>query len=184
MTSYRIALILTTLLAFGLRFYNLDYHSLWFDEALSVHWARQSVPRILEVGFTLVEDRLPPLYYLMLKGWTLGAGFSEVGVRSLTVFIGTLQIPAVAAISSKLFNRQVATLAALLTALNPFLIWYAQEARMYAPAALFSTLSVWAFLKMVESDPHPSPLPEGEGATILRIALPSQRGGLRGGGGG
>lgn len=134
------------LIALALRFYQLTYHSFWFDEAISVHWAKQTVPRILEVGFTQVEDRLPPLYYLMLKGWTTLFGLSEVGVRSLSVVFGTLLIPVVASVAAALFNRRVALGAAMLVALNPFLIWYAQEARMYAPAVFFSTLTVWAFV--------------------------------------
>lgn len=150
MKKYSTLLLIITLIALALRLYNLTYHSLWFDEAISVHWARQSVPRILEVGFTLVEDRLPPLYYLLLKGWTSLTGFSETGVRSLSVFSGLLLIPVVASITRTLFNRRVAIMTALLVALNPFLLWYSQEARMYAQAALFGTLTVWFFLRMGE----------------------------------
>ncbi|MBE7550206.1 MAG: glycosyltransferase family 39 protein [Anaerolineales bacterium] len=151
MNKYHLSLLAIILIALALRLYNLTYHSLWFDEAISVHWARQSVPRILEVGFTLVEDRLPPLYYLLLKGWTALAGFSEMGVRSLSAFLGTLLVPVIATIAAALFNRRVALVTALLVALNPFLIWYAQEARMYAPAVLFSALTVWSCLRMCES---------------------------------
>ncbi len=151
-SRYHLALLAVTLLALGLRLYNLAYHSLWFDEAMSVHWARQSVPRILEVGFTLQEDRLPPLYYLLLKGWTALFGLEEAGVRSLSVLFGVLLIPPVADIGSRLYNRRVGLAAALLVALNPFLIWYAQEARMYAPAVFFGTLSVWACLRWLRTN--------------------------------
>ncbi len=150
MNKYRFWLLLFILIALALRLYNLTYHSFWFDEAISVHWARQTVPRILEVGFTLVEDRLPPLYYLMLKGWAALFGFSEVSVRGLSVVFGVLLVPVVANIAATLFNRRVALSTALLVAFNPFLVWYAQEARMYAPAVFFSTLAVWAFLGICE----------------------------------
>ncbi len=148
---HTIIFICIILLAFGLRLFNLTYHSLWFDEAVSVYWARQSVPRILEVGFTLLEDRLPPLYYLTLKGWTGLTGFSETGVRSLSVMFGVLLVPVVANIAVILFTRRVALFTALLVSLNPFLIWYSQEARMYAPAVLFGALAIWAFLKFIQS---------------------------------
>ncbi|MBN1994757.1 MAG: glycosyltransferase family 39 protein [Anaerolineae bacterium] len=143
-------LLIIILIAFALRLHNLTYHSLWFDEAISIHWARQTVPRILEVGFTLVEDRLPPLYYLTLKGWGGLFGFSETSVRSLSVIWGVLLIPVVTGIATLLFNRRVAVFAALLVALNPFLIWYSQEARMYAPAVFFSTLTVWTWLWFIK----------------------------------
>ena len=151
MKKYRLWLLAVIGIAFALRLYNLTYHSLWFDEAMSVHWARQSVPRILEVSLTLIEDRLPPLYYLALKGWTTLVGFSETGVRSLSVLMGLLLVPIMARLAADLFNRRVAGLTALLVALNPFLIWYSQEARMYAQAVLFSALTVWSFLRLSES---------------------------------
>jgi len=140
-----------TLLAFAVRLYNLTYHSLWFDEAMSVHWARSSVPRILEVSMNLVEDRLPPLYYLSLHYWRTLAGDGEVAVRLPSVVLGTLLIPIVYRLSVDVYGgpygRRVAVLAATLTALNPFLIWYSQEARMYAQAALLGTLGTWFFLR-------------------------------------
>jgi uncharacterized membrane protein len=149
--SYRFWLIVIILGALVLRLYNLTYHSLWFDEAISIHWAKQSIPRILEVGFTLAEDRLPPLYYLMLKGWTTLFGFGEASVRSLSILFGMLLVPVMASIAALLFTRRVALLTAALIALNPFLIWYSQEARMYAPAVFFGVWASWAFLKMVQA---------------------------------
>jgi len=140
-----------TLLGFGVRLYKLTYHSLWFDEAMSVHWARSSVPRILEVGFNLVEDRLPPLYYLSLHYWRLAAGDGEVAVRLPSVLLGSLLIPLVYRLTvdllDGLYGRRVAALAAALTALNPFLVWYSQEARMYAQAVLLGSLGTWFFLQ-------------------------------------
>ena len=148
--QYRIWLIAIILIAFAVRLYNLTYHSLWFDEAVSVYWARQSIPRILEVGFTLVEDRLPPLYYLLLKGWTSLFGFSEWSVRGLPVLFGVLLVPVVASIAALLFNRRVAVMTAILVTCNPFLIWYSQETRMYAPAVFFGALAILAFLKVIQ----------------------------------
>jgi mannosyltransferase len=135
------------LLALAVRLHNLTYHSLWFDEAMSVHWARSSLPRILEVSMNLVEDRLPPLYYLFLHYWRLLVGDGEVAVRLPSVLLGTLLIPLVYRLATDLFDARVGSLAAALTALNPFLVWYSQEARMYALAVLLATLGTWFFLR-------------------------------------
>ncbi len=143
------ALVLT-LLALAVRLYNLSYHSLWFDEAMSVHWARSDVSRILEVSMNLVEDRLPPLYYLLLHYWRLLVGDGELAVRFPSVLLGTLLVPIVYRLGLDLFrSRRVAVLAAGLAAFNPFLVWYSQEARMYALAAALSALGTWFFLKGV-----------------------------------
>ncbi|GAB4428512.1 MAG: hypothetical protein Kow0031_08770 [Anaerolineae bacterium] len=144
MTKFRLLLIAILLAAFAVRLHNLTTHSLWFDEAVSVHWARQSIPRILEVGFTLEEDRLPPLYYLTLKGWAQLAGFGEFAVRALSVLYGVLLVAVLAALGRLLFNRRVGAMVAALATINPFLVWYSQEARMYAPAAFWSALAVLA----------------------------------------
>ncbi len=144
-------IIAVILIAFTLRLLNLTYHSFWFDEAVSVYWARQSIPRILEVGFLLVEDRLPPLYYLTLKGWGGLAGLSEFAIRLLSVFYGVLLVPVIFSIAALLFKRRVGMMAAALVAVNPFLVWYSQEARMYAPAVFFGMLAVWAFLRICKS---------------------------------
>jgi 4-amino-4-deoxy-L-arabinose transferase-like glycosyltransferase len=164
--SYRPWLLAIILIALAVRLHHLTYHSLWFDEAISVHWAKQPVPKILEVGFTLVEDRLPPLYYVLLKGWIALLGLSETSVRSLSVLMGTLLVPVVARLAADLFNRRVALSAAGLVALNPFLVWYSQEARMYAQAVLFGVLAVWAGVRM---SVLLAPLPPGRG-TLLPVA--------------
>lgn len=151
MTGYRWLAVGILLVAWAVRLHNINYHSLWFDEAISVHWAKQSVPRILEVGFTLDEDRLPPLYYLLLKGWTAWVGFSETGLRLLSVVVGVLLIPLVAQIARLLFNHPIGIIAAALVALNPFLIWYAQEVRMYTQAVTCGTLAILACLLALRS---------------------------------
>jgi uncharacterized membrane protein len=173
-TKFQLSLLVIILLAWALRLHNLTYHSLWFDEAISVYWTKQTTPRILEVGFSLVEDRLPPLYYLMLKSWTSLVGFSETGIRSLSVLFGVLLVPITADIAGLLLHRRIVLVVALLTALNPFLIWYSQEARMYAPAVFFATLAVWAFLRWLRIDltPTPSaPQPLPTNSYILRLTF-------------
>jgi mannosyltransferase len=135
------------LAAFAVRIHNLAYHSLWFDEAMSVHWARSDVGRILEVSMNLVEDRLPPLYYLLLHGWRILVGDGEVAMRLPSALMGVLLVPVVYRLATDLFDRRVAFLSAALVALNPFLVWYGQEARMYALAALLGTLGTWCFVR-------------------------------------
>lgn len=152
-----IAVAAISLLALALRLHNLTYHSLWFDEAISVRWARSDVPTILAVGFQLVEDRLPPLYYLLLHGWVRLAGDGEMALRLPSVLLGVALVPLLYAVGARLFGRSVGVLAALLAALNPFLIWYAQEARMYALAALWAGLGVACFLNALTASKTQNP---------------------------
>lgn len=133
-------------LAFAVRAQNLTYHSFWFDEAMSVHWARSSLGRILQVSMNLVEDRLPPLYYLLLHGWRLVFGDSEMAFRLPSVLLGVLLVAVVYRLVRGVLGRQAALLSGALVALNPFLVWYSQEARMYALAVFVATCATWSFL--------------------------------------
>ncbi len=135
-----------------IRFYRLDYHSLWFDEAVSVRWAWLGPATIMDVSMKLVEDKLPPLYYLMLHYWTRVFGSSEVAVRSLSALLGVLYLLPLYGLGAALFNRRTGLIAALLAAVNPFLVWYSQETRMYAAVALFSLAATYCFLRALRAN--------------------------------
>jgi 4-amino-4-deoxy-L-arabinose transferase-like glycosyltransferase len=134
------------LLAAFLRFYQLDGQSFWADEGNSIVLAQKSVGDILRGA---AADIHPPLYYLLLKAWGGLFGFSERGARSLSAVMGVLMVWGMYLTGVLLKNRRVALLAAALAAVNPFLVYYSQEARMYALLALAGVFSAWAFLHWV-----------------------------------
>jgi hypothetical protein len=74
-------------------------------------------------------------------------GFGEVGVRSLSALAGTAMIPVAYAAGVALVSKRTGLIAAALVAVNPFLIWYSQEARAYAMFAFFSALSLMFFAR-------------------------------------
>ena len=51
----------------------------------------------------------------------------------------------------ELVSSRVGLIAALLTAVNPFLVWYSQEARSYALLALLGALSLLFFVRALNS---------------------------------
>ena len=122
--------LLLVLLAFGLRAWRLDGQSLWWDEGFSLRLAEQTLLQIIYGDFH------PPLYHLLLAGWIRIAGTSDFAARFLSVLIGTLMVPLTYRLAAHLFDRGTARLAALLVAASPVLVWYSQEARMYALMAL------------------------------------------------
>ena len=78
-------------------------------------------------------------------------GTGEVGLRSFSAVCSTLTIPVMFLIGRRLVSDRVGLLAALLTAVNPFLFWYAQEARSYSLLLLLSAVSLLAFVYALES---------------------------------
>ena len=77
------------LLAFALRIYRLPDQSLWYDEALSIHYANQSLRGLL-AGVSGSDH--PPLHSLLLHFWMVIAGQSEFSVRYLSLWWGVLGV--------------------------------------------------------------------------------------------
>lgn len=138
-------------LALLVRAWQLTYHSLWLDEAFSLFWAGKPAAEIVRVGLALTEDKHPPLYYLLLHGWTGLFGTGDAAVRSLGVLLGAAAVLPVYGIARLLSNdsRRSALLAGLFVAINPFLVWYSQEARMFGPATTFGLVGLYAWLRIL-----------------------------------
>src|SRR5437667_6356832 len=133
--------------AFALRFFHLDYQSLWYDEGFSWWLSARSLEQIVA---RTASDIHPPLYYVALHVWMLLTGSSEFALRYLSVVPGVLLVPAFFLLARHLLNDSVAWVAALLSALSPMYIWYAQEARMYEWLVLLTLLSSYCFWRWTE----------------------------------
>lgn len=147
----RTLLLAIVLLACGLRFCGLDAQSLWNDEGSSVALAGRDLATIARDA---AQDIHPPLYYWLLAGWTHLAGTSEVGVRSLSALLGVVLVALTYPLGRLLAGRWAGLATALLAAINPFQVYYSQEARMYVLLALCSALAFYAALRWATS---PSP---------------------------
>src|SRR5476651_2139530 len=64
-----------------LRFANLGRDSLWFDEGYTA-WAVSN--QLREIVRIVRVDSAPPLYYILLRGWTYLFGFTEPSLRSMS----------------------------------------------------------------------------------------------------
>jgi len=131
--------LLIILLAAGLRIARIDAQSLWNDEGNSARIAERSVQKIIEGAG---GDIHPPGYYLLLAGWRAVAGYSELALRMFSVFSSLIAIALVYRLGVRLLGPLEGLIAALLAAMNPFQVYYAQEARMYTLFAMLSAASI------------------------------------------
>ncbi len=149
-TASRLALLATLLLALLLRVYRLDVQSLWYDEAVTAHVAAQG---IAELTRWTADDIQPPLYYYVVAGWTRVAGNREWALRFPSVFCSTLTVVLIWGLARRLYGgrsgRVAGLAAALLAALSPLYVYYAQEARMYAQLTFLGMLAGYALLRAV-----------------------------------
>ena len=102
---------------------------LWLDEALSVNIA--SLP-LGEIGDALRQDGHPPLYYWLLHGWMSVFGESDVAVRALSGVAGLLALPLAWEAGRRRAGKAGGLCVLGLTAITPWCVRYATEARMYA----------------------------------------------------
>jgi mannosyltransferase len=144
------ALLGITAVAAAVRFATLDLQSFDHDEAVTA--ARVIDPSLFDT-LSAVEggERSPPLYYLLAWAWSKLFGTGEIGLRSLSAVFGTLTVPlAYSATATLGTSRRVALLAAAFVALNPYLIWYSQEARSYALMVLLTALALVYFARSLQ----------------------------------
>ena len=138
-------LLIVALTALGalLRFPTLDRQSFWLDELVTVSLLDHGLGDVLrEVPRT---EATPFLYYVLAWTWGSLFGLGEVGIRTLSALAGTATIPVAYGAGAVLVSRRAGVVAAALVAVNPFLIWYSQEARSYALLALLGAGTVLAF---------------------------------------
>lgn len=159
------ALVLVTLLGALLRFFDLDGQSLWLDEVSSLRNARAFGAGGLDA--LAAVDQIAPLHSVALWLSTSVGGTGAVAARMPSVLAGIATIPLVHLAALRLFGApRAALLAALLTAISPFAIWYSQEGRMYALLMLATCAYVCVAWPIVTR-----PLRLGELAALAAITL-------------
>jgi len=140
-------LLLIVLIGAFLRLYKIGSNSLWFDEAISVWFANESLGNIIIKQTS--ADVHPPFYYIVLSLWINVFGNGEFDVRLLSAIFGILSIPLLYLIVKNLFGNQPALISALILAMSPFHIYYSQEARMYSILTFCVLLSIFFMVKML-----------------------------------
>lgn len=140
-TRTRILLLVAgvTLLGAALRLWNLGGQSLWLDEAFTARIASLGLAGIVNAIRTDLDT--PPLHPFFVH-FVLVLGNSDLVLRLPSAIASILSIPLMYVLAKRLLGTMTGLLAALLLALSPFAVYFAQEARMYA-LVLFFTLLTW-----------------------------------------
>jgi uncharacterized membrane protein len=122
-----------------LRFYRLDFQSLWADEGLQYFVANaNSLPDVL--------DRLagrsvhPPLSFLINHVFLLLQN-SDFFLRLPSALFGIASLPLCYLVARRVTSRPAAVFAMLVLAISPLHIWYSQDGRMYAQLLFLFLLS-------------------------------------------
>jgi mannosyltransferase len=162
-----LAVIGLTVAAALLRFWRLGHQGFWFDEGNTALLVQFSPGKML--GLIPQSESTPPLYYCVAWLWSRVFGHTEAGLRSLSAVYGVATLPVAYAAGAKLISRRAGVIACALTAFNPLLIWYSQEARSYEMLVFLSSAALVAFAYARE-DPSPRRLAAWVVTSALALA--------------
>ena len=146
---YAQMLIVLTIAAFALRFYNLGFNSIWLDEGSTLGFARQSLLGIWES--TAGGEYNPPLFHY-IEHFMLTFGDSEFILRFVPALMGALTVPVFYFIGREVCGRMGGIIAAALLAFSSFHVYYSQDARAYTTMLLFFSIAVLFYLIALRSD--------------------------------
>ncbi len=145
-------LLAIVLLGFFLRFHNVSNKELWYDEAFSAEIVSNSYTELYKLS---ALDVHPPLYYFVLKTFTLFFGNSEVALRFPSIIFGTaLIILTYYLVVYMTANINRALFAAIVIATNPFLVIYSREARSYAMLAFLTVLAFFLVIRALRENKY------------------------------
>jgi len=99
----------------------------------------------------ILGDVHPPLSYLSLHFWMRLFGNSEAAMRSLMALMSVGAIGSAYGLGRVVLGHRGGLLLAALLGTNPFFLFHSLNARMYAPLVLWTTLSSWAMLELMEA---------------------------------
>ncbi|MEG4320455.1 MULTISPECIES: glycosyltransferase family 39 protein [unclassified Microcoleus] len=117
------------------KYQHINHEKSWFDTVK---------------GLATEEPQLPPLYFILARFWVQLFGPQVATVRSLSAWISLLVFPSIYWLCWELFRSPPAGwMAVTITAVSPFHVLYAQEARPYMMFAVLVLLSNAILLRAI-----------------------------------
>jgi len=158
-TRTTVAVCVILACALTLRLYHLNTYDLWFDELATDMFSSQNLERMTDLTgkakASLILDRVKndphsSFYFVFIHTYSILFGGGK-SLRIFSVLFSMLSLGMLYKLSRLLFDRRTSLYALLIMALNPFHLWYAQEARAYAMACFFSLLMVYVYMQALKT---------------------------------
>jgi uncharacterized membrane protein len=144
-------IILIIILGAALRFYHIDFQSIWLDEIHTMIEGNPSLPYSEFYDLMLLREQMPHLYYNLVRFFSLIFGHTTFNVRMVSAILGVVSIYSIYLLAKEIANKKTGYFAAILLSVNYFHIWYSQEARPYVLLALCTILSYYRLLVFLKN---------------------------------
>ena len=144
-----------------LRFYKLDFQSVWLDE---LHTMKEADPKFSfsEVYADVIDhEQMPPLYFYTVNLLFKLFGYTSFVVRFYSAIIGVFGIYFTYLLGKEMFSKRVGIIAAALISVNYFQLFYSQEARPYIFLYLLSILSFYYLIRYLKDNSIKNALAHG-----------------------
>jgi len=145
---WRGLLLAILLLAFATRIGGLTAQSLWRDEVDALRFSQAPLTRMV-ANFTRPGWN-GPLFYVLLRAWIALVGQSAFALRYLSLCFGVLVVACTHRIARIWFPAPTSALSALLLATSPYMVWYGQEAKMYALLSVLAIATLYAYVQALK----------------------------------
>jgi uncharacterized membrane protein len=139
-----------TLIGLGLRIWNLERESPWWDEVASLKFLDAPTLTAFLRQERITDPAMPPVYFLVEYYWSRLMGMPTPNVRLLSVLFGLLTIQMLFLLTRRLFGTVAGLMASLFLALSLLHVYYSQEIRVYALVPLLSLFSMYTFIGVLE----------------------------------
>ena len=143
-----VLLLLLVLVGAFIRFFQLDYSSLWLDELYSMLGSDPNTT-FADVYEYSKHDQ-PPLFFFLLHGWLKLVGNSDFSGRALTSIFGVFGIVAIYFLGKEIKNEKLGLFAAFITTINYFHTGISKEIRFYPLVFLLVILSYLFYLRCIK----------------------------------
>jgi uncharacterized membrane protein len=150
-TPHTVLFILIVALFIGARLWQLTSFGLFGDETFTINVATSSWSELIDkVRADIVH---PPLFYILLKVWILIGGRSEFWVKLLPCLTSIAAIIPFYLLCREIRMKPAAiNLALAIMAVNAYLVYHAQDLRMYSLVMMLTLASMWLFASFFNSD--------------------------------
>ena len=157
------------LLAAMLRLHDLTLQSLWFDELMT--WQRSNVATPMQVIAGAAVDVWPPGYSLFMYVVMKLIGASEFILRFPPAMGGVLSAAAIYTLGRRLAGHWAGVASALILTVLQASIYYGQEARPYSGVILYTILSSYFWLRLMQSFSRNQPIRRLDAAAYIVCAF-------------
>ena len=145
---WRGLLLAILLLAFATRIGGLTAQSLWRDEVDALRFSQAPLTTMV-ANFTQPGWN-GPLFYVLLRAWVALVGQSAFVLRYFSLCFGVLAVACIHRMARIWFPVPVPALSALLLATSPYMVWYGQEAKMYALLSVLAIATLYAYVQALK----------------------------------